>query len=127
MNTDTTNPVRLAMTTVDCADPKPLGEFYSRLLGWEITYQDDNAVMLSGGDGPALGFGRVDEYTPPPWPDPHGAKAFHLDLSVADIPAAERRAVELGATVPDFQPGGDRWRVLLDPAGRPFCLATWPE
>jgi hypothetical protein len=23
---------------------------------------------------------------------------------------------------PDHQPGGDRWRVLLDPAGHPFCL-----
>ncbi|USY17364.1 hypothetical protein NE857_18635 [Nocardiopsis exhalans] len=28
----------------------------------------------------------------------------------------------LGAHKPEEQPGGDRWRVLVDPAGHPFCL-----
>jgi hypothetical protein len=32
--------------------------------------------------------------------------------------------LELGAAKPDFQPGEDRWRVLLDPAGHPFCITT---
>ena len=31
------------------------------------------------------------------------------------------RARELGASLPDDQPG-ERWRVLLDPVGHPFCL-----
>lgn len=119
------NQIRLAMFTIDCADVAASGEFYSRLLGWKITYQDENALMLSNGDGPAVGFGRVDGYEPPAWPDPSGRKQFHLDLSVSDIPAAEAEAVKLGATVPQFQPGGERWRVLLDPAGHPFCLASW--
>jgi hypothetical protein len=29
--------------------------------------------------------------------------------------------LELGAAKPEFQPGGDRWRVFTDPAGHPFC------
>ena len=43
------------------------------------------------------------------------------------VPAgsAEAACVQLGATRPEHQPGGDRWRVMLDPAGHPFCLALW--
>ena len=111
----------VAMFTIDCDDPKPLLDFYSRLLGMTIAYQDENVGMITGDSGPAIGFGRVDHYTPPAWPDENSDKQFHLDLKVADIPEAQRAAVELGATVPDHQPG-ETWRVLLDPAGHPFCL-----
>lgn len=105
------NTPRLAMFTVDCADPTESGRFYADLLGWTVTYSDDNAVMISGGDGPALGFGRVDDFHPPAWPDPEGRKQFHLDLSVPDIPAAEAAAVKLGAAVPA------RWRPVAGAAG----------
>ncbi|HLT61714.1 MAG TPA: VOC family protein [Microlunatus sp.] len=117
-------PAGVAMVTIDCADPAPLVDFYSRLLGMSVAYQDENVAMISNGTGPAIGFGKVDHYTPPPWPDENSEKQFHLDLKVDDIPAAERIAVELGATVPEHQPG-ETWRVLLDPAGHPFCLARW--
>ena len=33
----------------------------------------------------------------------------------------------LGAGQPAFQPGGDRWTVLTDPAGHPFCLCPAPH
>lgn len=112
------------MFTIDCADPAPMADFYSRLLGMTITYQDENAAMISGDSGPAIGFGKVDHYTPPAWPDDNSDKQFHLDLKVADIAAAEQVALELGATRPPEQPG-ETWRVLLDPAGHPFCLALW--
>ncbi|TSD95362.1 VOC family protein [Skermania sp. ID1734] len=114
----------LAMVTIDCDDPRAMAKFYSSLLGWEVTYEDDAATMVSSGSGPALGFGKTDDYVRPQWPD-NGRKQFHLDLSVDDIAAAEQRAIELGAQRPDEQPGGDKWRVLLDPAGHPFCLAVW--
>ena len=114
----------VAMFTIDCADPKPVAEFYSRLLGMTIAYLDDEVALLSGDTGPAIGFGKVGNYHPPTWPDDNSDKQFHLDLKVDDIPAAEARAVELGATVPEQQPG-DTWRVLLDPAGHPFCLTRW--
>jgi hypothetical protein len=34
--------------------------------------------------------------------------------------------LDLGATKPDHQPGGDTWVVLIDPEGHPFCVtASW--
>ena len=41
-----------------------------------------------------------------------------------DLDATEELALELGATKPDHQPGDGRWRILLDPAGHPFCLTS---
>lgn len=125
-NPDTETSVRLAMVTLDCADPQMAAQFWSALLGWEQTYGDENAAMLRG-PSTSLGFGRVPDYEPPAWPNERGTKQFHFDLAVDDIPAAEARCVELGATVLDDQPG-EGWRVLRDPGGHPFCLtnaANW--
>ena len=113
---------RLAMVTVDCEDPRVSAAFWSALLGWEVAVVEDDYAMLTGPDGhAAVGFGRVEGYRPPSWPDEGGRKQFHLDLAVADLDEAERAAVHLGATVADPQPG-ETWRVLVDPAGHPFCL-----
>jgi hypothetical protein len=46
---------------------------------------------------------------------------MHLDIEVEDLEVAVADAVALGARVADFQPQ-DNVRVLLDPAGHPFCL-----
>lgn len=117
---------RLAMITLDCADPREMAAFWGELLDWKVAHVQDEYAMLSGPEH-ALGFGQVEDYQPPAWPNPHGSKQFHFDLAVEDIAAAEARCVELGATVPEDQPG-ETWRVLLDPAGHPFCLtnaANW--
>jgi predicted enzyme related to lactoylglutathione lyase len=110
----------LIMVNLDCADPARLAEFYHGVLGWEITFNEGDYAMISDGHS-SIGFGRVPDYQPPAWPDTTGTKRFHLDLSVPDVSAAERACVQLGATVPEFQPGST-WQVLLDPAGHPFCL-----
>ena len=118
---------RIAMVTLDCAEVKPSADFWSALLGWDVAASTDDYAMLTGPDGsPALGLGRIDDYQAPSWPDT-GRKQFHLDLAVDDLDAMAGRAVELGATLADPQPG-ETWRVLLDPAGHPFCLtdaANW--
>lgn len=111
---------KIAMFTIDCADPSQLAGFYSALLGMDISASDADYAMLTGA-GPALGFGRVENYRAPQWPNEFGSKQYHLDLAVSDIPATEAKAVELGASLADPQPG-DTWRVLIDPAGHPFCL-----
>ena len=46
---------------------------------------------------------------------------MHLDVQVGDLDAAAADAVALGATVAGAQPQ-ENVRVLLDPAGHPFCL-----
>jgi predicted enzyme related to lactoylglutathione lyase len=122
-----TKPVAtLKMLTVDSGDAERDAAFWSAVLGWEISQAGEGYAMLSGPDH-ALGFGTIEDYAPPQWPNPQGSKQFHFDLAVDDMTAAERRIVELGATVPEDQPG-DEWRVLLDPSGHPFCLtpaANW--
>ena len=118
----TANPIAaLKMVTLDCADPGASAAFWTEVLGWDQAYADDNYAMLTG-PAHALGFGRVEGYQPPAWPNPNGSKQFHLDLAVDDLEAAEQACLALGATLPDEQPGEGRWRVLLDPAGHPFCL-----
>lgn len=117
---------KLAMFTLDCVDPAALASFYSEFIGMDVAFSSDDYAMLVG-EGPALGFGRVDDYRPPVWPNDHGSKQFHLDLAVEDLDEAQTTAMTLGATVADPQPG-ETWRVMIDPAGHPFCLtnaANW--
>ena len=111
---------RLAMVTLDCRDPRASATFWSRMLGWEVAHAEDEYAMLTG-PSHALGFGRVADHQPPTWPNEGGTKQFHFDLAVDDLDRAQEAAVALGATVADPQPG-ETWRVLLDPAGHPFCL-----
>ena len=46
---------------------------------------------------------------------------MHLDLQVGHLDSAVAEALALGATLSEHQPQ-DAVRVLLDPAGHPFCL-----
>jgi hypothetical protein len=70
-------------------------------------------------------FQRAEDYEPPVWPPAAGEQRtmMHLDIEVGDLEAAVADAVALGARVADFQPR-DNVRVLLDPAGHPFCLCV---
>jgi hypothetical protein len=116
----TSSPVaRLAAVSMDCADPQRLADFYAALLGGRQLWARESSagVEVSGG---VLVLQRVDGYVPPVWP---GTSIVHLDLTADDIDAAVDRAVALGAVLPE-QPD-PRWRVLLDPAGHPFCLTPF--
>jgi catechol 2,3-dioxygenase-like lactoylglutathione lyase family enzyme len=115
-----TSTARLAMVTLDCADAESSAAFWSAMLGWDVAHSERDYAMLTGPDH-ALGFGRVEDYQPPTWPNERGSKQFHFDLAVDDLDSARDHAVSLGATVADPQPG-KTWLVLLDPGGHPFCL-----
>jgi catechol 2,3-dioxygenase-like lactoylglutathione lyase family enzyme len=116
----TTTIARLAMITLDCRDAEASARFWSAVLGWEVTASGEGYAMLQGPTH-ALGFGSVPDHRPPAWPNEEGTKQFHFDLAVDDLAEAERQCVQLGAEVPDAQPG-ETWRVLVDPGGHPFCL-----
>ncbi|WP_316526821.1 VOC family protein [Kitasatospora brasiliensis] len=114
---------RLAMVTIDCADPIALASFYGELLGWETRHTDENFAILDNPEGGSpLGFGKVVGYRPQPWTEPDGSKHFHLDFYVDDLEEATAKALALGATEPAYQ-HGRTLRVLIDPAGHPFGLA----
>ena len=72
-----------------------------------------------------LAFQTSGSYTPPVWPPVSGEQQMmvHLDFEVDDLVAATEHALELDATLATYQPQENQ-RVLLDPAGHPFCLYT---
>ncbi|NNH73765.1 VOC family protein [Nocardia uniformis] len=119
----------LSCVTLDTADPRGLAAFYSELLDWRIVHAQDEYVLITDGRS-VLRFGLVEGHAAAPWPeDRDHPKRVHLDLEVADIDQASARAVELGATVPTFQPGlnpdweaQQPWAIVLDPEGHPICL-----
>lgn len=111
---------------LDAPDPRALGRFYSELLGWAIFKESDDDVSLDIGEGVAyLAIQREANYVPPTWPARPGDQQMmlHLDFEVTDLEQSVAHALELGAQLPDVQPQEDV-RVLLDPAGHPFCLYT---
>jgi predicted enzyme related to lactoylglutathione lyase len=119
----------LKMVTLDCADPKAMATFWSELLGWTVAHAQDEYAMVvpADGGGAALGFGQVEGYVAPTWPNEHGSKQYHFDLACEDLAATAARVESLGGSVPSEQPG-ETWTVVLDPAGHPFCLtnaANW--
>jgi predicted enzyme related to lactoylglutathione lyase len=67
---------------------------------------------------------KVQDYKMPTWPDSTVPKQMHLHLKVDDLDAAQADAVRLGARLATVQTNPEFWRILLDPAGHPFCLAT---
>jgi catechol 2,3-dioxygenase-like lactoylglutathione lyase family enzyme len=113
--------LRIAAVSLDCADPARLADFYVRLLGGQVLWRKDNSVGVRVGSI-VLVPQRVPDYRPPTWP---GGSVVHLDLTAGDVvdePA--ERAIALGARLADPQPD-PRWRVLLDPAGHPFCITPF--
>ncbi|MGW6915853.1 VOC family protein [Kitasatospora sp. NPDC054939] len=115
--------MRLCAITLDCADPVALAAFYQEATGLDPHPKSDAEFAgLNGADGLFLGFQRVDGYRAPDWPGQTVPQQLHLDFTVDDLDEAEARLLELGATRANPQPQPDRWRVLLDPAGHPFCL-----
>ncbi|WP_030714802.1 VOC family protein [Streptomyces sp. NRRL F-2580] len=118
-------PPRLKLTavTLDCADPVALAAFYQSATGLEPhPASDGDFAGLTGEDGLFLGFQRVEGHRAPAWPDHTVPQQAHLDFGVDDLDEAEALLLELGATKPEHQPGGQRWRVFTDPAGHPFCV-----
>jgi predicted enzyme related to lactoylglutathione lyase len=114
---------RLGSISLDCADPAALAAFWAELLGGEIAFSSDDFVAVKTERG-WISTVRIDDFQAPTWPEGDRPKQIHLDLAVEDLDAAEAEAVRLGARVAAPQPAPDRWRVLVDPAGHPFCLSN---
>ncbi|NLV57569.1 MAG: VOC family protein [Clostridiales bacterium] len=114
--------------TLDCKDPNELAEFYAALLEWEIPFRDEDYVCVGApgtnqGAYPCITFQRNPEYEPPVWPQKPQAQQqmAHLDFAVKDLNQSVQYALQCGATIAQEQFSED-WKVLIDPAGHPFCL-----
>ena len=115
----------LGWITIDCAEgqAQAQAEFYAGALGWEITFSEGPYSGISDGTT-TFEFNAIEGYQPPSWPDEFGQKQFHLELMVDSLDDAAATLISSGAEQPEFQPGGERFRVLTDPAGHPFCIIS---
>jgi len=116
--------MRLASVVLGAPDAGELAAFYERLLGWPRVHEQPGWVKLRAeSGGTAVAFQTEAGYVRPTWPAEPGAQQMtaHLDIGADDLDAAVEWACAHGATLAAYQPQDDV-RVLLDPAGHPFCL-----
>ena len=116
-----TNPAaRFVGVSLDCPDPAEQATFWASLLGGQLLWSNTDSAGVQV-PGVVLVMQRVAGYRRPRWP---GESIVHLDLAAGDhLEDPEQQAIALGAQRAYPQPDV-RWRVLLDPAGHPFCITT---
>lgn len=109
--------LRWHSTCIDSIDPAPLARWWSELLGWPITDEDDDEIYLTptSSSRPELAFFRVPEAKA-------GKNRLHLDFVPDDQAAEVARAESLGARRIDIGQGSPTWVVLADPEGNEFCI-----
>lgn len=108
---------------VDARDPQLVGRWWAELLGWRMTHDDADEVVLEpptgspqDGVSPDILFLRVPE-------DKAVKNRLHLDLRPDDQDVEVARAEELGARPIDVgQDDAATWVVLADPEGNEFCI-----
>ena len=79
--------------------------------------------MRDPNGGTDLLFQAEAAYRPPVWPEKQDGqdKMLHFEIMVDDLELAVSYSVEIGARIAEYQPQAGV-RVMLDPAGHPFCL-----
>ena len=108
---------------VDAHDPAALARFWRDVLGWRITEEEEDEVVLeppagSRQDGVAadLLFLNVPE-------DKMTKNRLHLDLRPDDQETEVARLEGLGARRVSVGQGDDvTWVVMADPEGNEFCV-----
>ncbi|MGJ6978955.1 VOC family protein [Aestuariimicrobium soli] len=123
--------LQVTSVTLGCPDPVALAQFYAHLLDTTVTSQEPGWAQLTaprpldaqGRGGVTLNFEREAQWTTPVWPAEAGRQfaSQHLDIWVDDLDASVAWALDCGATLAAEQPQ-DTVRVMIDPAGHPFCL-----
>ena len=114
--------IRIQCVVVDAHDCELLARFWSRVLGWRITYETDHEWVIEPPEGsleadvvPDILFVKV--------PDEKAVKnRLHFDLRPKDQDAEVQRIVELGAAPADIGQRDVTWVVLADPEGNEFCV-----
>jgi hypothetical protein len=115
--------IRVQCISFDAHDPAAQGRWWAEALGWRLTHEEDDEVVLeppagSPEDGVAADilFLRV--------PESKTIKnRVHLDLRPDDQAAEVARFEALGARRVDIGQGDDHsWVVLADPEGNELCI-----
>ena len=118
----------LSEIVFDCQYPPALARFWAALLdGYDVRPYDDaeiarlaalgltpetDSTVMVDGPGPKLCFQAAAAASA-------AENRLHLDVTVTDREAEERRLVALGASV---QRRLAQWSVMSDPEGNEFCI-----
>lgn len=112
------SPVEWMAVTIDCADADAESElrtFYAEALGGQVVKGSVRAKGLM------FCFQALPNYKRPTWPS--DVAQIHFEMVVEDLETALVRLQELGATLAEHHDRDDvGLRVMLDPAGHPFCV-----
>ncbi|WP_307188852.1 VOC family protein [Nocardia anaemiae] len=112
---------RPAGISLGCDEPATVVGFYLELLGGCLLWSNDDSAGIRTPSGFTVVAQRVENYTTPSWPNTP-IVYFGLPEGV-DPKECEMHALKIGAKPASVQPGSQP-RVLLDPAGHPFCVMT---
>jgi hypothetical protein len=115
--------LRWQSLNIDAASPRSLAAWWAEFLGWHITFERDDEVVIeppagsgSGGAPSDIVFARVPE-------SKQVKNRLHIDLRPDDQASEVARAEALGATRVDVGQGNEHpWVVLADPEGNEFCI-----
>lgn len=113
------------LTTFDCQDAIALSRFWASVLGYTVTFERADWVMLGDPERKGVGLGFQ------PVPEKKTVKnRVHLDILVQNEPleAARERLEGLGATTQRFVDNGEAGRhyIMQDIEGNEFCLVPGP-
>ncbi len=113
----------MVAVTIDCSDLDRMAEFWSALLGVEITGKQDGFGFLAHAPDRKVTVWLQQVSEPR-----SGKTRIHLDLAVPDLDAAEKRIESLGGNLLDRHGWeGFVWRMCEDPEGNVFDVMQAPS
>ena len=113
---------RIAVISIDAAQPRLVSDFWCRVLGWQVVEEDASIISIAPQDGswPTIDVVAV--------PEKKTVKnRLHFDVRADGTATADEleRLLSLGARRTDVGQGADAtWVVLCDPEGNEFCLLS---
>ncbi len=113
---------RIAVISIDAAQPRLVADFWCRVLGWQVVEEDASIISIAPQDGswPTIDVVAV--------PEKKTVKnRLHFDVRADGTATADEleRLLSLGARRTDVGQGADAtWVVLCDPEGNEFCLLS---
>jgi predicted enzyme related to lactoylglutathione lyase len=114
---------RLSNVVVDATAPAALARFWTDLLGWRVSYEDDVEVVVTAPPDDGWDLNLI--FLQNPDPKTSVKNRVHLDVASAapDHQAAQvTHALSLGAARVDIGQRNVPWVVMGDPEGNEFCV-----
>lgn len=110
---------------IDASDVRRLAKFYTELTGWSIEQDYGNFARLKSPDCDVrIGIQYCEGYKRTDWPEKDAG--VHLDFSAGtkeNMDKLVQKAESLGAVKCEEQ-YDEKWTVMQDPDGNPFCIVT---